>query len=211
MVNVMQLLGEKEYSMNDGEEKSRSRNERGSGSDGQEGRPGASEGIDEGAPEGNRDHGGEEALGGSGCVYFIETNDGAFVKIGYSIDVPRRFDEIGVLLPGLRLIGHMPGARMTETWLHRKFKGSRERGEWFRSSEELRALISALGPPEPEAEPEPAKAITVAKQDGSGNSIGAQMVARRYAKMTPEARSAAAKNAAVKKWAAVKAKKKAAK
>jgi hypothetical protein len=42
-------------------------------------------------------------------------------------------------------------------------------------------------------------------------SIGAQMVARRYAKMTPEERSAAAKNAAVKKWAAVKAKKKAAK
>ncbi len=38
-------------------------------------------------------------------------------------------------------------------------------------------------------------------------SIGSQMVAARYAKMTPEERSAAAKNAAVKRWAKVKKKK----
>jgi hypothetical protein len=37
-------------------------------------------------------------------------------------------------------------------------------------------------------------------------SIGAEMVARRYAKMTAEERSAAAKNAATKRWAAVKKK-----
>jgi hypothetical protein len=37
-------------------------------------------------------------------------------------------------------------------------------------------------------------------------SIGAEMVAKRYAKMTPEERSAAAKNAAVKRWARVKKK-----
>lgn len=35
-------------------------------------------------------------------------------------------------------------------------------------------------------------------------SIGAQMVAARYAKMTPEERSAAAKNAAQKRWAKAK-------
>lgn len=40
-------------------------------------------------------------------------------------------------------------------------------------------------------------------------SIGAQLVAMRYAKMTAEERSAAAKNAVTKRWA--KAKKKAAK
>jgi hypothetical protein len=39
-------------------------------------------------------------------------------------------------------------------------------------------------------------------------SIGAQMVAARYAKMTAEERSAAARNAAVKRWAKVKAGKK---
>ncbi len=37
-------------------------------------------------------------------------------------------------------------------------------------------------------------------------SIGSEMVAKRYAKMTPEERSAAAKNAAVKRWAEVKKK-----
>jgi hypothetical protein len=37
-------------------------------------------------------------------------------------------------------------------------------------------------------------------------SIGSEMVARRYAKMTPEERSAAARNAAVKRWAEVKKK-----
>ena len=37
-------------------------------------------------------------------------------------------------------------------------------------------------------------------------SIGSQMVAKRFAKMTPEERSAAAKNAAVKRWATVKKK-----
>jgi hypothetical protein len=35
-------------------------------------------------------------------------------------------------------------------------------------------------------------------------SIGAQLVAKRYEKMTPEERSAAAKNAAVKRWAKAK-------
>jgi hypothetical protein len=37
-------------------------------------------------------------------------------------------------------------------------------------------------------------------------SIGSEMVARRYAKMTPEERSAAAKNAAEKRWAKEKKK-----
>jgi hypothetical protein len=37
-------------------------------------------------------------------------------------------------------------------------------------------------------------------------SIGSQMVAIRYAKMTPEERSAAAKNAAKKRWAKEKKK-----
>lgn len=41
-------------------------------------------------------------------------------------------------------------------------------------------------------------------------SIGAQLVAQRYAKMTPEERTEAARNAAVKRWAKVKKKKKSA-
>jgi hypothetical protein len=42
-------------------------------------------------------------------------------------------------------------------------------------------------------------------------SIGAEMVAKRYAKMTAEERSEAARNAAVKRWAGKKKKDKKAK
>lgn len=46
----------------------------------------------------------------------------------------------------------------------------------------------------------------MAKKEKAPLSIGAQMVAQRYAKMTPEERSAAAKNAAQKRWAKTKKK-----
>ena len=46
------------------------------------------------------------------------------------------------------------------------------------------------------------KMLDMAKKE----SLGAQLVALRYAKMTPEQRSAAAKNAADKRWAATKKK-----
>jgi len=53
----------------------------------------------------------------------------------------------------------------------------------------------------------------MANKDSAEKSIGSLMVAARYAKMTPEERSAAAKNAAEKRWAKAKksTKKKAAK
>ena len=43
--------------------------------------------------------------------------------------------------------------------------------------------------------------LEVANEEKQEKSIGAQMVARRYAKMTPEERSAAASNAAKARWA----------
>ena len=46
----------------------------------------------------------------------------------------------------------------------------------------------------------------MARKEDVPQSIGAQMVAKRYAKMTPEQRTAAARNAATKRWAAVKKK-----
>lgn len=57
---------------------------------------------------------GEGKNGKQGRVYFIETHDGAFVKIGYSIDVPKRLDQLGVMMPGLRLLGYVPGSRKSE-------------------------------------------------------------------------------------------------
>jgi T5orf172 domain-containing protein len=97
-----------------------------------------------------------------GFVYFILNHDGAYMKIGYSSDAPRRFGEVGLLLPGLRLIGYIPGSKKTESWLHGKFQAHRERGEWFRHTEDLRAFITNLGPIEP-AEPAPPKPPKAAK------------------------------------------------
>lgn len=139
-------------------------------SDGEEGRAGEGEGSVEGASEADREESGSRAVEEradqkDGCVYFIETWDGAFVKIGFSTNVPRRYEQIGVLLPRLRLIGHIPASRATEGWLHYKFRGLRDRGEWFRRTEELRAFIAMLGVIEPPEAPAPIKAsATTARQ-----------------------------------------------
>lgn len=79
-----------------------------------------------------------------GFVYFIETEDGQFIKIGFSVNVHRRMGQIALLAPS-RLIGFFPASPQTEYWIHRKFALSRHVGEWFRSSMELREFIDSLG------------------------------------------------------------------
>ena len=77
--------------------------------------------------------GGQETMGGS--VYFVRSPDGTFVKIGFTtLSVAIRFDQIANGLPGLRLLGYLPGTRHTETWLHSKFGAFQESGEWFRAA-----------------------------------------------------------------------------
>ena len=77
-----------------------------------------------------------------GFIYFIETHDGTFIKIGYSRNVSNRFHEIGLLMPGLRLIGYMSGTLTTERSLHAVFSADRERGEWFRRSAVIDTFIA---------------------------------------------------------------------
>jgi Meiotically up-regulated gene 113 len=169
-----------------------------------------------------------------GFVYFIETTDGAFVKIGYSRAPQTRLSQLGTLRPGnfaIRIIGYLPGTRRTESWLHAKFAEDRDSGEWFRSNDQLRAFIAAVGLIEPRLiHPRPRKrrppkvriplvvvdqhdapveakvpGTTLPEKRDQNPAIGAEMVARRYAKMTPEERTAAARNAAQKRWAKEKA------
>jgi hypothetical protein len=112
-----------------------------------DGREGAPEGSHKGAEEGNRQQGGAGPLE-EGYVYFIETEGGEYVKIGYSKRLYRRISQLGTLRPGnfaLRIIGVMPGTVQTERWLHSKFSDTRENGEWFRNTPTLRAFIQALG------------------------------------------------------------------
>jgi hypothetical protein len=180
-------------------------------------------GNDEPGEAGEGSRGGTENTSGErqekgGCVYFIETHDGAFVKIGYSIHVPRRFDEIGVLLPGLRLIGHMPGTMATERWLHGKFAMDRERGEWFRHTDEVRRFISVLGLI-PAAAPEPIveaiKPRHIHRERGSGAPMDQSEMASmggkaRAKKLTKAQRSESARAAVQARWAKAGTKKKAA-
>jgi hypothetical protein len=50
--------------------------------------------------EGSRDTVGQK----EGFVYFVDTCEGAYIKIGYSSDVLRRLEGFGVQMPGLRLM-----------------------------------------------------------------------------------------------------------
>lgn len=106
--------------------------------------------------------------GGSqvGYVYFIETEDGRFVKIGYSAQPYRRISQLGTLRPAnhaLRIIGWMPGTIHTERWIQAKFSTDRDNGEWFRDSPVLRQFIAAIGlvtPPPEVVKPQPAPRIS---------------------------------------------------
>jgi hypothetical protein len=78
-----------------------------------------------------------------GYVYFIETEDAQYIKIGHSVNPITRLAQIGTWKP-VRLLGYMPGSRDMETSLHSKFASDRTSGEWFRASNELRLFISTL-------------------------------------------------------------------
>ena len=125
-----------------------------------DGRTGKKEILNEGTKKSNCK---ESGAGKVGYVYFIATHDSAFVKIGFSVNIHRRFDHFEILWPALRLIGYMPGSRQTESWLHEKFSPFRENGEWFRYCEEVRQFVAVLGlielqskpAHEPNREPEP--------------------------------------------------------
>lgn len=79
-----------------------------------------------------------------GYVYFIETEDSQFIKIGYSTKPVNRAAQLGTLMP-VRLLGCLPGSRGTEKWLHQRFAAEHKIGEWFHSSTELRNLIGMIG------------------------------------------------------------------
>ena len=125
------------------------------------------------------------------------------MKIGFSIDLPQRFDQLGVMMPGLRLVGHVPGTRRTEGRLHRKFAAYRERGEWFRNATEirdfLRAEATALNltmPPCRQRTPKAKEPVFVDTAE-----IGRKGGKARAAGMTKAERSESARNAVNARWA----------
>lgn len=154
-----------------------------------------------------------------GFVYFIETEGGQYVKIGYSAQPYRRLSQLGTLRPGrfsLRIIGWMPGSIDTERWLHKKFQSDRDKGEWFRDSPGLRLFIRTIGLIEPHSKPERTERTVTAERkpkpvEGTATSpeirrvfsmMGKRGGAARAESLSPERRKEIAKKAAAKRWGA---------
>jgi hypothetical protein len=92
-------------------------------------------------------------MGESGYIYFAETEDGQFVKIGFSWNPIRRLYALGTLRPSnfrIRLIGFFPGTLQAEHELHKQFISDRDNGEWFRSTTDLRDFIKSINLVRPE-------------------------------------------------------------
>jgi hypothetical protein len=71
-----------------------------------------------------------------GRVYFIQS--GAFIKIGYTADVPTRLSAIKASSPlEITLIGTVAGTFELEAQLHERFKADHHRGEWFHATADV--------------------------------------------------------------------------
>jgi len=74
-------------------------------------------------------------------VYFVLADNG-MVKIGFTLDVERRFKRMQMDCPlKLYLIGVIKGDRYLESDLHMKFKKYRKRGEWFTVNDKILKYI----------------------------------------------------------------------
>lgn len=80
------------------------------------------------------------------CVYFLCEEAAEFVKIGWCADSPsKRCNELQTgCVRTLFVAATMPGDRLLEGKLHRHFAMERQRGEWFRMSERIAAIILEL-------------------------------------------------------------------
>ena len=167
-----------------------------------DGREGAGEEAREGRAQENRRARRKRPMGGA--VYFIETEDAQFVKIGFSTNVNARLAVLKTIMP-LNLLGCLPGTPETEVWLHEKFSHCRHVGEWFHSCDELRGFIEAVGlitPPEPGSEVmTPKEPDSPRAPNPAAVAVAQALVAMRNKKLTAEQRSAIASGAAKARWA----------
>lgn len=77
-------------------------------------------------------------------VYFIG-QEGRFVKIGYSNNFAKRYEQLQGSSPfRLRLLVHTPGDRALEKEYHRRFVEHRTVGEWFNLHPDIKAEIARL-------------------------------------------------------------------
>ena len=78
-------------------------------------------------------------------VYFVQADHNGPVKIGISSNFKQRIRDLQSMCPyAVRVLATKDGQQRHELWLHRKFKSSRLKGEWFAPTEELFTFISEL-------------------------------------------------------------------
>lgn len=89
----------------------------------------------------------EPTLEPGNFIYFIQSACG-HIKIGTSTDPEYRLRELQCGNPQpLKMLGIVCGGPRYERWLHRKFKASRVRGEWFLPCQDLLRLIRSKAVP----------------------------------------------------------------
>lgn len=82
-----------------------------------------------------------------GFVYFFETMDGQYIKIGHSTSPTKRLHGLQTLRPKifeLHPLGWLPGTRNDEARFHRQFAADRVEGEYFKKTERLMNFIQSL-------------------------------------------------------------------
>lgn len=76
-------------------------------------------------------------------IYFVQTSDNRFIKIGKANDPSQRLASLQTGSPvRLKLIGAVPGGHETEHAVHQRFQALRTYGEWFRASDDLLDYIT---------------------------------------------------------------------
>lgn len=82
-------------------------------------------------------------------VYFIEAVGLDLVKIGYAVDLEKRFTNLMTASPAaLTLLGVLPGGAKLEMELHAKLADHRAHGEWFHKTPEVMAVVATAQPSE---------------------------------------------------------------
>lgn len=83
-----------------------------------------------------------------GWVYFMAAGQGD-IKIGWARDPDKRLRELQVGNPKrLKILGVIPGSRLTEKEIHRYYAAARVTGEWFKRKAVMAGvnhLIDTLG------------------------------------------------------------------
>lgn len=79
-------------------------------------------------------------------IYFAQTSDNQYIKIGKTDDVQKRLSGLQTGTPHtLKLLATMPGGHDEERMLHQRFAGIRARGEWFHTTKALVEFATAAG------------------------------------------------------------------